>query len=281
MSLATQPIAEEKDLIYLRDLILTRSGIVLEPEKDYLLQSRLEPVAKAAGLGTLGELAEKLRTTPSGPLHEKVVEALTTNETSFFRDLHPFEAFKETVLPDIIKNRATSRSIVLWCGASSSGQEPYTVAMMIREHFPEVATWNITFLATDLSSQMLEKCREGKYSQLEVNRGLPANLLMKYFDKKGMSWIIKPELRNMITFQQLNLTGAWPPMAKVDIVWLRNVLIYFDVEMKKSILQKVRDVMQPDGYLFLGGAETTMNLDEHFVRVPLHSTSCYQIGSNS
>ncbi len=281
MSVATMIVANENNLIYLRDLILTRSAIVLEPEKDYLLQARLEPVAKEAGLASLDELAHILRTAPSGPLHEKVVEAMTTNETSFFRDVHPFEAFKESVLPDMIKKRADSRKLSIWCGASSCGQEPYTVAMVIREHFPELATWDITFLATDLSTQMLEKCREGKYSQLEVNRGLPAQLLMKYFEKKGMKWHIKKELRNMIEFQPLNLAGRWLPMPKVDIVWLRNVLIYFDVEMKKEIFQKVRGIMQPDGYLFLGGAETTLAIDDHFERLRFNGTSCYCLGNNS
>jgi len=281
MSVATTIVANENNLIYLRNLILTRSAIVLESEKDYLLQARLEPVAKEAGLASLDELAHILRTTPSGPLHEKVVEAMTTNETSFFRDIHPFEAFKESVLPDMIKKRADRRKLSIWCGASSCGQEPYTVAMVIREHFPELATWDITFLATDLSTQMLEKCRQGKYSQLEVNRGLPAQLLMKYFEKKGMKWHIKEELRNMIEFQPLNLAGRWLPMPKVDIVWLRNVLIYFDVEMKKEIFQKVRDIMQPDGYLFLGGAETTMAIDDHFERLRFNGTSCYRLGNNS
>ena len=281
MSVATTNVTNENDLIYLRDLILTRSAIVLEPEKNYLLQSRLEPVAKEAGLTSLEELAHTLRKTPSGPLHVKVVEAMTTNETSFFRDVHPFEAFKESVLPDMITKRAASRKLSIWCGASSSGQEPYTIAMVIREHFPELATWDITFVATDLSTHMLEKCRQGKYSQLEVNRGLPAQLLMKYFEKKGMSWRIKEELRNMIDFQPLNLAGSWPPMPKVDIIWLRNVLIYFDVEMKKEILRKVRIIMQPDGYFFLGGAETTLNLDSHFDRLRYNGTSCYRLGNNS
>ncbi len=245
------------------------------------MEARLEPVAKKAGLTSLGELAHTLRTTPSGPLHEKVVEAMTTNETSFFRDVHPFEAFRDSVLPELINKRADSQKLSIWCGACASGQEPYTIAMVLREHFPELATWDIKFVATDLSTQMLEKCRQGKYSQLEVNRGLPVQLLMPYFDKKGMSWRVKEELRNMIEFQPLNLAGNWPPMPKMDIVWLRNVLIYFDVEMKKAIFQKVRDIMQPNGYLFLGGAETTMNLDDHFDRLQYNGTSCYRLGNNS
>jgi len=281
MSVTTPSVTNENDLIYLRELILTRSAIVLEPEKDYLIHSRLEPVAKEAGLKSVEELAQALRTTPSGPLHEKVVEAMTTNETSFFRDVHPFEAFRDSVMPDILNKRADTRTLSIWCGASSSGQEPYTVAMILREHFPQLATWDVKFVATDISTQMLGKCREGKYSQLEVNRGMPAQLLMKYFEKKGMSWRANEELRNMVEFRQLNLAGAWPAMPKVDIVWLRNVLIYFDVEMKKEILQKIRHLMQPDGYLFLGGAETTMNLDDQFKRLNFNATSCYSLGNNS
>ena len=153
--------------------------------------------------------------------------------------------------------------------------------MVLREHFPELATWDIKFVATDLSTQMLEKCRQGKYSQLEVNRGLPAQLLMKYFDKKGMSWRVKEELRNMIDFHPLNLAGNWLPMPKMDIVWLRSILICFDVEMKRDMLQKVRDIMQPDGYCCLGGAEATMKLDDHFDRLQYNGTSCYRLGNNS
>ncbi len=282
MAVATTPnTLTSTDLDYLRDLILARSAIVLEPDKDYLIQARLDPVAKEAGFSSIEDLAQYLRTTPSGDLHQKVVEAMTTNETSFFRDIHPFEALKDHVLPTLLKHRAETRTLSMWCGASSSGQEPYTIAMILREHFPELLTWDVKFVATDISTQMLEKCREGRYSQLEVNRGLPAQLLIKYFDKKGMGWQVKEKLRNMIEFRQLNLAGTWPSLPKMDIVFLRNVLIYFDVEMKKDILRKIREVLQPDGYLFLGGAETTLNLDDHFQRVHLNGTSCYQLTSNS
>ncbi len=269
----------ENALIYIRDLVLTRSAIVLEPEKDYLIQARLDPVAKEAGYTSIEELAEYLRKTPSGALHQKVVEAMTTNETSFFRDVHPFDALKDHVLPDLLERRASAKSLTIWCGASSSGQEPYTMAMVLREHFPQLATWNLKFIATDISTQMLDKCRGGKYSQLEVNRGLPAQLLIKYFDKKGMSWHVKDDLINMIEYKQLNLAASWPSLPKMDLVFLRNVLIYFDVAMKKEILKKIRGVLEPDGYLFLGGAETTLNLDDQFQRVPLNGTSCYQLVS--
>lgn len=271
----------ENALVFIRELILTRSAIVLEPEKDYLIQARLEPVAKEAGFSSIDELAQYLRKTPSGDLHQQVVEAMTTNETSFFRDVHPFDALKDQVLPDLMERRASTRSLSIWCGASSSGQEPYTMAMVLRENFPQLATWNLKFIATDISTQMLDKCREGKYSQLEVNRGLPAQLLIKYFEKKGMGWRLNEDIRNMIEFRQLNLAATWPSLPKIDLVFLRNVLIYFDIEMKKDILKKIRGVLEPDGYLFLGGAETTLNLDDNFQRVPLNGTSCYQMTSNS
>jgi chemotaxis protein methyltransferase CheR len=277
MATTTANTIPENALIYIRDLVLTRSAIVLEPEKDYLIQARLEPVAKEAGYTSIDELAQYLRKTPSGPLHQKVVEAMTTNETSFFRDVHPFDALKDTVLPEILAKRAATKSLTMWCGAASSGQEPYTLAMLLRENFPQLTSWNLKFLATDISTQMLDKCREGKYSQLEVNRGLPAALLIKYFDKKGMSWRVKDDLINMIEYKQLNLAATWPSLPQMDIVFLRNVLIYFDVQMKKDILKKIRGVLKPDGYLFLGGAETTLNLDDQYQRVPLNGTSCYRV----
>jgi len=277
MAVPSPTTITDNDRMYFRDLILTRSAIVIEPEKDYLLLARLEPIAKEEGLTSLEELTQKLRTTPSGELHKKVVEALTTNETSFFRDVHPFEALTDHVLPTLLEQRDNSKALSFWCGASSSGQEPYTISMILREHFPQLATWDVKFVATDISTQMLNKCREGKYSQLEVNRGLPAQLLIKYFDKKGMGWRIKEDLRNMIEFRELNLAGTWPLLPKMDIVFLRNVLIYFDIEMKKDILRKIREVLKPDGYLFLGGAETTLNLNDDFVRVPFNGTSCYRL----
>ena len=265
------------DMSYIRELILERSAIVIDAEKEYLVQSRLEPVAKESGLGSLEELVTKLQGTPYGPLHKKVVEAMTTNETSFFRDTAPFEALKTHVLPDLIAKRAAQKTLNIWCGASSSGQEPYTIAMVIREHFPELVNWNIQFYATDISTEMLAKCREGKYSQLEVNRGLPAQLLVKYFTKKGLGWQISEDLRKLIKFQEMNLSGTWPPFPRFDIIFIRNVLIYFDVETKKQILGKTRELLNADGYFFLGGAETTLNLDDAFQRVAVSGTSCYRL----
>jgi len=218
-----------------------------------------------------------MRSEPFGPLHRKVMDAMTTNETSFFRDIYPFEAFQKQVMPQLLSARASERRLNFWCGAASSGQESYTIAMILREHFPQILNWNFRFTATDISSQMVQRCREGKYGQVEVNRGLPASLMVKHFRKSGLEWQISEELRKMVTFQEMNLVGQWSVTGPFDIVFLRNVLIYFDVETKRSILRKVRSVLRPDGFLFLGGAETTMNLDDSFERVPIDRAGIYRL----
>jgi chemotaxis protein methyltransferase CheR len=229
------------------------------------------------GFASFEELVAQLRAHPFNGLHWKVVEAMTTNETSFFRDVHPFEALKKVILPEFLTKRASERKLHLWCAASSSGQEPYTVAMLLREYFPMLANWTIQFVASDISNEMVARSREGRYSQLEVNRGLPATLLVKYFQKQGMEWQIKEELRRMIEFHQVNLAEAWPSWPPMDIILMRNVMIYFDVETKKTILSKIRRLLRPDGYLFLGGAETTMNLDDAFERVQFDKSGCYRL----
>jgi chemotaxis protein methyltransferase CheR len=265
------------DFTYIRDLVRQRAAIILEPGKEYLVESRLLPVARQEGLTALAELVARLRAQPYNGLHHRVVEAMTTNETSFFRDVHPFEALKKVIVPELITKRATGRTLNLWCGAASSGQEPYTVALVLREYFPALAQWDVRFIATDLSHEMLMRAQTGKYSQLEVNRGLPAPLLVKHFSKHGLEWHVKDDLRKMIEFRQLNLVDAWPVMPAMDIVFLRNVLIYFNVETKKTILGKIRQLLRPDGYLFLGGAETTMSLDDAFERVQIEKASCYRL----
>ena len=270
-------VLQKEDLDYVRELVRSRSAIVLEPEKAYLVQSRIEPLAKSEGLASIAELVKKLRPAPYGGLHKKVVEAMTTNETSFFRDLTPFQALKEQLLPEIIARKGLTKRLTMWCGASSSGQEPYSVMFTIFEHFPEMKDWMIQYTATDISEEMLEKCRKGKYSQLEVNRGLPAPLLTRFFDKKGMGWQVHEDIRRRIDFKPMNLAGPWLPFPTMDIVFLRNVMIYFDTDTKKRILANIRNILDPHGYLFLGGSETTMNLDDHYERVAISGTSCYRV----
>lgn len=256
--------------------IYQRSGIVLEPNKRYLVDARTAPVITEFKLGDFSGLVAALRG-PNAALQQRVVEVMTTNETSFFRDIHPFDALRTQLVPALMRARDVERKLQIWSAACSSGQEPYTIAMLLRENFPELARWTVSIVATDLSDEMLERARRGSFNQIEVNRGLPAPLLAKYFKKVGVRWEIQPELRQMIDFRPLNLIGDWPSLPAADVVFMRNVLIYFDNETKKKILGRVRGVMNPGGYLFLGGAETTLNLDEKFKRVSVGKTSCYQV----
>jgi chemotaxis protein methyltransferase CheR len=262
---------------YVRKLVLARSAIVVDAGKEYLVESRLQPLAKVHGFATLDDFVSAMAASSFGTMHRQTVEAMTTNETSFFRDIHPFEALRLHILPDLIAQKAAQRTLNIWCAAASTGQEPYSIAMLLREHFPQLATWKVNFLATDLSNGVLAKARSGRYGQLEVNRGLPAPLLVKYFTKDGTEWVIKDEVRNMIEFRELNLIEPWPAMLTLDLVMIRNVLIYFDVPTKRAILGKVRQHMLPHAYLMLGGAESTMGIDEQYERVAHEKGVAYRL----
>jgi chemotaxis protein methyltransferase CheR len=262
---------------YVRRLVLDQSAIVLEEDKGYLVESRLLPLARREGFTSISLLVQKMQSEPVHGLHRRAVEAMTTNETSFFRDFHPFEALKKFVLPELIARCAAQRALNIWCAASSSGQEPYSLCMLIRENFPQLLSWKLHILATDLSSDILARAREARYSQLEVNRGLPASLLVKYFEKRGCDWYLREDIRNMVDYQIVNLANPWPTLPAMDIVMIRNVLIYFGIETKKTIFARVRKVLKPDGYFFLGGAETTFSIDDSFERVSLERTTCYRI----
>jgi chemotaxis protein methyltransferase CheR len=231
------------------------------------VDARLTPVAHQADLASVSELVGRLRAGPENVLATRVVEAMVTTETSFFRDIHPFETLRTTVLPDLIRRRRDERRLAVWCGACSTGQEPYTVALLLREHFPELANWRVELLATDLSRDVLARARSGRFSQLEVNRGLPAALLVKHFRQHGATWELNEDVRRMVEFRELNLTRAWPSLPRADLVFLRNVMIYFDAATKKAILERMVRVLRPDGYLLLGAAETTFNLSDLFRRV--------------
>lgn len=258
---------------YVSELVRRRAAIVVEAGKEYLVDSRLAPIAKREGVAGIDELVKKLRADEHGPLVGQVIEAMTTNETTFFRDVHPFESLRTKILPDMIRARAATRTLRIWCAAASTGQEPYSIAMTIRAHFPELATWNVQITATDLNAAVLERARAGLYRQLEVNRGLPAAMLVKYFTRVGAEWQINDELRKMVAFQELNLIDRWPLLSAPDVVFMRNILIYFDIETKRAILKRVRTTMRADGFLVLGGAETTINLDDQFVSVRASASS--------
>ncbi len=267
---------DAKDFEYVSELVRRKSGIVLESGKEYLVEARLGGLIRQEKIESIAVLVNRLRVSSLDPMHRRVVEVMTTNETSFFRDIHPFTALKQVVIPAVMAARAATKSISIWCGASSTGQEPYTIAMTLMEAMPKIADWKVTFIATDLSSEMVAKSRAGKYNQIEINRGLPAPLMVKYFQKNGLEWQISEKLRSMVEFREMNLTEAWPNMPLMDIVFMRNVLIYFDTATKKQILDKTRRLLRPDGYLFLGSAETTMGLDDSYERAQIDKSGCYR-----
>ena len=250
------------DFDYISRLAHSEAAIVLEPGKEYLVENRLGVVAEREGFASLAALIQQMRLEVKiNGLHHKAIDALTTNETFFFRDFHPFEALRRSILPAILEQRAGARRLTIWSAACSTGQEPYTMAMLLREHFPQLASWTVSILATDLSPTVLKAAEAGAYTQFEVNRGLPANYLVKYFTKQGEKWCIKDEVKKMIEFRPMNLIQSWPVLPPLDLVFIRNVMIYFDVETKRTILKKIRNCLLPHGYLFLGTAETTTNLD--------------------
>jgi chemotaxis protein methyltransferase CheR len=262
---------------YVCTMVRERSAIELEASKSYLIEARLLPLAKQHGYASTDEFIHGVRAQKRPDVERRLVEAMTTNETSFYRDAHPFNALRNTLIPEMASLRSTTRTLNIWSAACSTGQELYSIAMLIREHFPNLASWNVRLVGTDLSEDVLSRATAGKFSQIEVNRGLPAPMMLKYFARDGMTWQIKPEIRAMATFTKLNLIERWPPLPTMDIVFLRNVLIYFSPDTKREILRKVRQTMSPQSVLFLGAAETTMGLDTAFERVEFERSVFYRI----
>jgi chemotaxis protein methyltransferase CheR len=262
---------------FVSGLVREKSAIVLETGKEYLVESRLSALARTLKYESINALVKELQTKMDPLLTEQVIEAMTTNETLFFRDRHPFEALQEDIIPNLIKQNALTRTLTFWCAASSSGQEPYSFCIMLREHFPELLGWRINFLATDISQLMLKRTQEGIYSQLEINRGMPARLMVKYFTKEGNTWQAHPELRSMIQTRQLNLSGEWGLLPSCDIVFIRIVLIYFDTETKRKILGKIRRILRPGGTMLLGGSETTIHIDDEYQRVRSAGSWVYKV----
>jgi chemotaxis protein methyltransferase CheR len=264
------------DVVFLRDLVQKRSAIVLDESKDYLIETRLEKLARDLNYANLATLVSDVRR-DAGTVTRQLIEALTTHETLFFRDVRPFEALKREILPPLIAARQASRQLTIWSAACSSGQEIFSVAMMLREQFPDVAAWPVKLYATDISAQILERAQQGRFQQLEVNRGLPAAMLVKYFERDGVDWKVKDDIRRMVRFEQLNLLHAWPIDLRPDIVLLRNVLIYVNVPTKKELLTRVRQVIRPDGALVLGAAETTLGIDDGWERAAGAQSPWYRI----
>jgi chemotaxis protein methyltransferase CheR len=255
------------DYEFLRKLLRERSGLDLSSDKQYLVESRLIPLARRKGLAGLPELVAKIKT-GSDPLTSDVVEAMTTNETFFFRDKIPFDHLRETILPEVLKTRANRRSLRIWCAASSTGQEPYSIAMCLKEIAPALAGWRVEILATDLSRGVLEKARSGIFSQFEVQRGLPIQMLVKHFTQVGELWQLNADIRAMVQHRQLNLLQDFSHLGTFDVVFCRNVLIYFDQETKAGIFERVAKVLDHDGVLLLGAAESVVGISDAFKPYP-------------
>jgi chemotaxis protein methyltransferase CheR len=264
------------DFGFISGLVRESSAIVLEPGKEYLVEARLAPVARLNGLAGVEDLVKRLQSGANPGLKSAVIDAMTTNETSWFRDRLPFTALTKSVLPDMLKLRASTRTLNVWSAACSAGQEPYSIAMLINE-MSAMAGWRTKILATDLSDEMLAKARSGTYSQLEINRGLPAPLLVKNFRRVGGNWVVNPAISANIEFRSMNLARPWPTMPQMDIVYLRNVLIYFDLPTRRAIFEQLSKILRPDGYLFLGAAETTVNIHPAFERVTLDGATTYRL----
>jgi len=256
------------DLDFLARFLKERSGLVLIGDKSYLIDSRLTPVAKKHGFNDIPQLLQKLRAGGGPAMEQEVVEAMTTNETFFFRDKIPFDLFTETMLPAMMEARAAEKRLRIWCAACSSGQEPYSLAMLLDQRVQQLAGWHIEILATDLSGEIIERAKSGRFNQFEVQRGLPVQMLLGYFEQKGEAWEISPRMREKVQFRTLNLLRDFTPLGTFDIVFCRNVLIYFDEPTKIDVMNRLSRMLRPDGYFVLGAAETVVGLTDAFRAVP-------------
>ncbi|PPR68424.1 MAG: Chemotaxis protein methyltransferase Cher2 [Alphaproteobacteria bacterium MarineAlpha3_Bin1] len=266
----------QNEYSFIQQLVEERSGIVLDNGKQTMVEQHLKPVCEENGIQELAALIHELKMSPHSRFHNLVVESVTTHETGFFRDMPAFKALKTEVLPGLLAKRQADRTLNLWSAGCSSGQEPYSVALLLQDNFPELRDWTVRFVATDISPKILKRAREGKYNQLEVNRGLPAPMLLKNFSKAGLEWQLRPEIRSRVEFRELNLIDPWPPFPKMDIIFLRNVLVYFQSEAKRAILAKIAEQLRPDGFMFMGTAEMPMTADNVFKKMDIPRAGCFR-----
>jgi chemotaxis protein methyltransferase CheR len=252
------------DFNYIAALLRERSGLIVTPDKIYLFETRLLPIARRHNIASLDGLIAQMRTKKCEALIGEVVDAMTTNETSFFRDRHPFEAMKKAVLPGLIERRAAQKHLRIWSAACSTGQEAYSLAMMLRDDFPALAAWRIEIVGTDISPSVVARAKDGVFSTFEVQRGLPIHSLVKHFEQVGEQWRIKPELRRMVDFRLFNLLGSLAPLGQFDVVLCRNVLIYFDLPTKARVLDAIHRQLARDGALILGGAESVFGISDRY-----------------
>ena len=266
-----------QDFQWVCGFLYREAGIALTDDNAYLVENRLGELSRVLGMSGVPQLLQKIRDTSCPTTSRQLIEAMTTNETSFFRDIAPFEVMRSTVIPDLLERCKARRYLRIWSAASSTGQEAYSLAMMLDQHFGEaLRDWRVEIVGTDLAEKVLERARSGDYSQLEVNRGLPAPLLMRYFKKKGSRWIICDSIKKMVRFEKINLLHISPSMGMFDIILCRNVMIYFDQDTKKKVLSGLHNCLHPHGYLFLGAAEVLFNITDTFERGSKNSNSFYR-----
>jgi len=268
----------QSDFDFISGLLKQTSGLVLTPEKAYLLESRLMPVARKFGFDNLDNLVASVRKDRSKKLIDEITDAMTTNESLFFRDTKPFEQLKTVVLPKLLRERSGVKTIRIWSAASSSGQEPYSIAMLLKDLGHMIAGWNVKILATDISNEMLTRARAGKYTQFEVQRGLPIATLVKYFKQEGESWRIDDAIRSMVEYRHFNLLDDPRALGQFDIIFCRNVLIYFDQKTKSEVLGRMSNILARDGVLFLGAAETVLGITDRFEPMREHR-GVYEVAS--
>jgi chemotaxis protein methyltransferase CheR len=264
----------QADFGYLREIVYSHSQNVLDPSRDYLFENRLAKLLRSREMSHLGELVDELRAQRNDEFAREVAEAMTINETSFFRDGRPFELLRTALLPELIKRRTSTRKLRFWSAACSTGQEAYSLAMLVREHFPLLALWEISIEGTDFSSEMVARAGAGCYHRIEINRGLPARSIVRFFDHQNEEWTIKPEIRRMCKFRQANLCRT--PLGffeKFDVIFLRNVMLYFSNEMRKRVLAEAHRLLAPDGFLFLGSSEQPVDMS--FWTPVLAGGTCY------
>lgn len=266
----------KEDFRFVADLLVARLGIKLEDDKGYLVEARLEQLAARQGLSGVPEVIAGMRRDPRGRLAADALEALTTNETYFFRDGTPFAALAEKVLPDLIEKRKARRTLNIWSAACATGQEPFTIAMVLKESFPQLAGWTVRIFASDISAAALERARRGVYNAAEMARGLSPERQARHFTREGESWTLREGIREAVHFFPMNLCEAWPALPRQDVIFLRNVLIYFPDDRKKEILAKAKSLLEPDGYLYLGPAETTYRIEDRFRKLEGDRSGCFR-----
>ncbi len=266
----------EIDLAFVAELVHKRTGIRLDKDKGYLVEARFGRIYERMGMRGVGEFIAYLRQGAPETLVAEAVEAMTTNETYFFRDGAPFEALRDKAMPALMAAKRGDRSLNIWSAACATGQEPYSIALTLREGFPQLADWTVQIFATDIANGILDRARAGLYTQVEMNRGLSPELARKYFAAEGQGWRLREEVRRMVRFWTLNLCLEWPVFPRMDVIFLRNVLIYMDDADKRSILARAHRLLQPGGFLFLGAAESTFNLSDYFRRSEFDVSGCFR-----